>query len=143
MAVELLPEVTKFIEGQPKMLIDGKALDATSGRTFETRNPATAGVLCEVPRGDAADVDLAVEAARAAFEDRRWSGLRPGKRSEILYKLADLVKRNLNELAQLEALDGGKPLAQASGEVYAASEVFRYYAGWPTKFFGETNPTDD
>lgn len=139
---EILPEVTKFLEA-PKMQIGGKPTDATRGETFETIDPSTGKAFAEVPRGGAEDVDAAVAAAREAFEDRRWSGLRPGKRTEILYKLGELIKRNISELAQLEALDAGKPVSLASGEMWVAGDVFRYYAGWPTKFFGETNPSDD
>jgi acyl-CoA reductase-like NAD-dependent aldehyde dehydrogenase len=139
---ELLPEVTKFIEA-PKLTIDGKSVDATSGETFQVFDPSTGQVLTEVPRADVPDVDAAVSASRRAVDDRRWSGLRPGKRSEILNKIADLIRKNSNELAQLEALDSGKPLQLASGEMWAAAECFRYYAGWPTKVYGETNPTED
>jgi acyl-CoA reductase-like NAD-dependent aldehyde dehydrogenase len=114
-----------------------------SGETFDVIDPSTGEAFTQVPRGGAADVDAAVAAAREAFEDRRWSGLRPGKRAEVLIKLADLVMKNLNELAQLEALDCGKPLNLASGEMWAAADVFRYYSGWPTKFYGETIPSDD
>src|SRR5688500_11569445 len=139
---EVLPEVTKFLEA-PKMLIGGKPTDATRGETFETIDPSTGKGFAEVPRGGVEDVDAAVAAAREAFEDRRWSGLRQGKRTEILYKLGELIKRNISELAQLEALDSGKPVSLAQGEMWVAGDVFRYYAGWPTKFFGETNPSDD
>jgi acyl-CoA reductase-like NAD-dependent aldehyde dehydrogenase len=141
--VDLLPEATKFVERPPQMSIGGRATGAASGSTFEVIDPSTGRRLTEVPRAGAEDVDEAVSAARAAFDDRRWSGLRPGKRTEILYKLGELIKRNLGELAQLEALDSGKPLKIASGEMWMAGEVFRYYAGWPTKFYGETNPSDD
>ena len=139
---EVLPEVTKFTE-QPKMLIGGKTADAVSGESFEVIDPSTGEAFTEVPRGDVADVDAAVAAAREAFEDRRWAGLRPGKKTEILFKVADLIKRNIPELAQIESLDSGKPAKLASGEIWAAAEAFRYYAGWPTKYHGETNPTDD
>jgi acyl-CoA reductase-like NAD-dependent aldehyde dehydrogenase len=141
--VELLPEVTKFIEGAPKMMIGGRAVDATSGQTFEVIDPSTGEVLTEVPRADVPDVDAAVAAARAAFDDGRWSGLRPGKRSEVLFKLGELIKKNTAELAQIEALDAGKPVTLASAEIWAAGEAFRYYSGWPTKVFGETNPSGD
>ena len=141
--VELLPEVTKFIESGPKMTIGGKQLEAASGRAFETIDPSTGGAFAEVPRGESADVDSAVGAAREAFEDRRWSGMRPGKRAEILFKLGELIKRHVPELSQLESLDSGKPITLASGEIWAAGEAFRYFSGWPTKTFGETNPTDD
>jgi acyl-CoA reductase-like NAD-dependent aldehyde dehydrogenase len=140
---ELLPEVTKFLESSPKMLIDGKPQDARAGRTFQSVNPSTGEAFVEVPRGDEKDIEAAVDAARASFEDGRWRALRPGKRSEILSRLADLIKKNSAELTQIESLDGGKPLKLASGEVWSASEVFRYYSGWPTKFFGETNPSAD
>ena len=141
--VELLAEAIKFIERTPKMTIGGASVDARSGQSFDVLNPSTGEKLTEVPRGSEADIDAAVASARAAFEDGRWSGLRPGKRTDILYKVGELIKRNTNELAQLEALDSGKPVNLASGEVWAAGEAFRYYAGWPTKTYGETNPTDD
>jgi acyl-CoA reductase-like NAD-dependent aldehyde dehydrogenase len=141
--VELLAEVTKFIERPPKMTIAGVAVDAKSNKTFEVIDPSTGAKLTEVPRGDAEDVDAAVGAARSAFEDRRWNGLRPGKRTDVLYKIGQLIKSNTPELAQLEALDSGKPVNLASGEIWAAGEAFRYYSGWPTKVYGETNPTDD
>ncbi|MGH2697956.1 MAG: aldehyde dehydrogenase family protein [Actinomycetota bacterium] len=141
--VELLAEVTKFVERPPKMSIGGAAVDARSGKTFEAINPSTGEVITEVPRGDAADIDAAVATARESFDDRRWSGLRPGKRTDVLYKIGQLIKRNTPELAQLEALDSGKPVNLASGEIWAAGEAFRYYSGWPTKIYGETNPTDD
>lgn len=141
--VEVLSEVSKFLEGAPKMMIDGKPAEASEGRTFEVRDPSTAQVIAEVPRGGMEEVDLAVAAARTAFDEKRWHGLRPGKRTEVLFKLGELIKRNLNELAQLESLDSGKPINVASGEIWMAGEVFRYFSGWPTKVFGETNPTDE
>jgi acyl-CoA reductase-like NAD-dependent aldehyde dehydrogenase len=143
MSVELIPEVTKFVEGSPKMMIGGRSTEAESGDTFEVIDPATGRELTHVPRGGLADVDAAVAAAREAFDDKRWSGLRPGKRSEILFKVGELIKRNIPELAQIEALDAGKPVSLASGEIWSAGEVFRYYSGWPTKIYGETNPSDD
>ena len=139
---ELLPEVTKFVES-PKMVVAGRSVDATSGELFDVINPATGQVFTQVPKGGVPDIDAAVTAAREAHEDKRWSGLRPGKRTELLFKVADLIKRNITELAQLESLDSGKPVKIASGEIWSVAEVFRYYAGWPTKVFGETNPTDE
>ena len=140
---ELLPEVTKFLEAGPKMSIDGRAAEAASGETFPVIDPSTGKSVGEVPRGREEDVESAVASARRAFEDRRWTGMRPGKRSEILFKLGELVKRRIPELSQLESIDSGKPIKLASGEIWAAGEAFRYYSGWPTKVFGETNPTDD
>jgi len=141
--VEVLAEATKFIERTPKMTIGGAAADAKSGDTFDVIDPSTGAKISEVPRGSSADIDAAVAAARAAFDDRRWSGLRPGKRSDVLYRIGELIKRNSAELAQIEAIDAGKPVNLASGEIWAAGEAFRYYAGWPTKIYGETNPSDD
>ena len=141
--VEVLPEVTKFIEGSPQMLIGGTRTGAHAGRTLEVYDPSTGRAFTEVPRGDVGDVDAAVAAAREAHEDRRWSGLRPGKRTDVLFKLGELIKRNIPELSQLESLDAGKPVKISSGEMWLAGETFRYYAGWPTKMYGETNPTDD
>jgi acyl-CoA reductase-like NAD-dependent aldehyde dehydrogenase len=141
--VELLPETIKFIESGPKILIGGTSVGASDGGALEVIDPSTGSVLTEVPRGGKEDVDAAVASSREAFEDRRWAGLRPGKRAEILFNLGELIKRSIGELTQLEALDSGKPLKIASGEIWAAGEAFRYYSGWPTKVFGETNPTDD
>ena len=140
---ELLPEVTKFLETGPKMIIGGKPVDSKSGKTFDVIDPASGSVVSQVPRGDVPDVDAAVAAAHEAYEDKRWTGLRPGKRAEVLFKLGELIKRNGSELSQIESIDAGKPLKMASGEMWAAGECFRYYSGWPTKIFGETNPTDE
>jgi acyl-CoA reductase-like NAD-dependent aldehyde dehydrogenase len=141
--VDLVPEVTKRLESGPEMTIGGTGAGASSGATFEVIDPSTGVTVARAPRADAGDVDLAVVAARAAFEERRWTALRPGKRAEILFRLGELIKRHIPELAQLESLDSGKPIKLASGEIWAAGEVFRYYSGWPTRIYGETNPSDD
>jgi acyl-CoA reductase-like NAD-dependent aldehyde dehydrogenase len=141
--LEVLPEVRGFVEGGPKMIIGGAAVEGSSGDTFDVVDPSTGSAVTQVPRAGKEDVDRAVAAARSAFDDRRWSGLRPGKKAEILFKLGELIKRRIPELAQIESLDSGKPIKLASGEIWAAGEAFRYYSGWPTKVFGETNPSDD
>jgi acyl-CoA reductase-like NAD-dependent aldehyde dehydrogenase len=141
--VEVLPEVTKFIESRPKMIIGGASVEASSGGTFDIVDPSTGASITEVPQAQREDVDRAVGAAREAFVDRRWTSLRPGKKAEILFKLGELIKRRIRELAQIESLDSGKPIKLASGEIWAAGEAFRYYSGWPTKVFGETNPSAD
>jgi acyl-CoA reductase-like NAD-dependent aldehyde dehydrogenase len=135
--------VTKFLESRPEMTVGGKAKPAASGATLEVIDPSTAKPVTEVPRAAAGDIDAAVAAARAAHDDRRWSGLRPGKRAEVLFKLGELIKQRIPELSQLESIDSGKPIKLASGEIWAAGEAFRYYSGWTTKTYGETNPTDD
>src|SRR5687768_10680602 len=96
---ELLPEVTKYIEN-PRMVIGGKSVEAVDGQAFDVIDPSTGKAFSQVPRGSAADIDAAVAAARESFEDRRWAGLRPGKRAEILNKVAELIMKNINELAQ-------------------------------------------
>lgn len=143
MPATLMPEVEKFVSASPQMIIGGARTAAAEGSTFDVFDPSTGEVVTQVPRGGVAEVDAAVAAARAAFDERAWSGLRPGKRAEILFKVGELIKRNIPELAQLEALDSGKPVKVAQGEMWMAGEVFRYYSGWPTKIFGETNPSDD
>ncbi len=137
------PKVASFLEGAPKrLLINGQWVDAASGQTFETINPATGEVLAHVAEASAADVDRAVEAARAAFE-RGWGQSKPTHRTRLLLAIADLIDAHRDELAQLESLDNGKPIFESRNiDVPGAAECFRYYAGWPTKIYGETNPSD-
>src|ERR1700677_4342242 len=126
-----------------KLLINGKWVAAKSGKTFESINPANEEVLALIAEGDKADVDDAVKAARKAFEESKWSSITPHQRSRYLYKLADLIEQNADQLAELESLDNGKPLAIAKvADIPGAARTFRYYAGWPTKIYGETNPSD-
>src|SRR3954471_22313616 len=96
------------VKDQP-MLIGGKWVDSESGKTFPTVNPATGEVICQVAEGDRADVDLAVKAARKAFESGPWPKMSAAERGRLLYKLADLLEQNQEELAALESLDNGKP----------------------------------
>ena len=137
------PTVTSFLSGAPKrLLIDGQWVEACSGKTFETIDPTTGNALARVAEADAADVDRAVAAARTAFE-RGWGESKPQLRSRLLDRIADLVESHADELAQLETLDNGKPIFESRNvDVPAAIETFRYYAGWPTKIYGETNPGD-
>jgi acyl-CoA reductase-like NAD-dependent aldehyde dehydrogenase len=128
--------------GPKKLLIGGKWVPAKSGKTFETINPATEEVLGLIAEGDKADVDEAVKAARAAYEGK-WSLMNPHERGRLLFKIADLLDKYADEIALLESLDNGKPLAQARMiDARGAGNVFRYFAGWPSKIYGETNPSD-
>lgn len=130
-----------WISGTRRMLINGKWVLASSGETFSTFNPATAEVICQVAAGDKADIDGAVKAARAAFEDGPWRRMTPSERGKLIWKLADLLERQLEEFAQLESLDNGKPLAVARvADVPLAVDLFRYMAGWATKVVGHTIP---
>jgi len=124
-----------------RLVIDGKRVESSSGETFETVNPATGEVLARVARGNAADIDLAVAAARRAFEDRAWRTLSAYDRGNLLLRLADLIERYADDLAVLECLDNGKPAHLTRlVEVEGSIKTFRYFGGWPTKFGGETLP---
>ncbi len=124
-----------------KMLINGQWVAALSGETFETFDPATGEVICKIAAGDKADIDLAVKAARAAFETGPWRRLTASERGRMIWKLADLLEKNLEEFARLESLDNGKPLGVArAADVPLAVDLFRYMAGWTTKIHGRTFP---
>jgi aldehyde dehydrogenase (NAD+) len=124
-----------------KMLIGGKWLDAQSGKTFETLNPADGSVICNVAEGDKADIDLAVKAAREAFEKGPWSRMDAAGRGRLLNKLADAVEKHKEELAALESLDNGKPIADSlAADLPLTIACYRYYAGWADKITGQTLP---
>jgi aldehyde dehydrogenase (NAD+) len=137
-AVELKPSKANPKAG--KLFINGEFVDALSGRTFETRNPATGEVLADIAEAGPEDVELAVRAARAAFEDGSpWRKMSPRDRSRVLWKLSELIRENQEELSELETLDTGKPIFESSRfDIPLAAECFEYYAGWPTKISGET-----
>jgi len=127
-----------FLAKPKKLLIDGKFVDAVSGKTFETLNPATEEVLAKVPEGGKEDVDKAVKAARRAL-DGPWGKMATNERARLIYKLADLIEKHADELAQLETLDNGKPITESRYvDVAQTAETYRYYAGWATKLEGET-----
>ena len=130
-----------FLERRAAMLIDGKFVPAASGKTFPVYNPATGTLIASVPEGDKEDVDRAVAAARRAFDERRWLKLSPSERGRIMWKLADLIERDLEELAELESIDNGKPYAVARvADLPLAVDMFRYMGGWATKITGTTLP---
>ena len=130
-----------FAQAKQQMLIDGKFVSAASGKTFPVFNPATGDVICEVPEAEAADVELAVQAARRAFDLGPWATLVPSARGQLLWRLADLLEQHTDEFAELEALDNGKPVSVARvADVPLAVDLFRYMAGWATKTMGSTIP---
>jgi phenylacetaldehyde dehydrogenase len=134
-------KVTSFVSRKHKILINGKWVEAASGKTFPTYNPATGEILAQVAEGDREDIDRAVKAARNAFETGRWSQLTASERGRLIWKLADLLEENLEEFAELESLDNGKPLKVArAADVPLAVDLFRYMAGWATKIEGNTIP---
>jgi len=124
-----------------KLLIDGKWVDSKSGKTFPTYNPATEEKIADVAEAGEADVDLAVKAARKAFETGDWSKMDARDRGRLIHKLADLVEKNLEELAALETLDNGKPIRDSrAADLPLTIDCLRYYAGWADKIHGETLP---
>lgn len=141
-ALDVHPGVRQFLSKKThQLLIGGRWTDAASGKAFETRDPATGEVLAKVAEADKADVDAAVKAARKAFEEGPWRSMSPSERGKLLYRLADLVEKHAEELAQIEVLDNGKTIREASkGDLPLAVDLLRYFAGWTTKIHGETTP---
>ncbi|MBO9451957.1 aldehyde dehydrogenase [Tropicibacter sp. R16_0] len=128
------------IKGQA--FIDGKFVDAESGKTFDCINPATGAVLAQVAAGDEADINRAVAAGRAAFEDGRWSRMAPGDRKAVLLKLADLIRANLEEMALLDSLDMGKLVTDAATvDAPGSAHFFQWYAEAIDKVYDEVAPT--
>jgi aldehyde dehydrogenase (NAD+) len=133
--VHVAPSVTR-------LLINNRWVPSESGKTFATINPSTGEEICQVAEADAADVDKAVKAARAAFEGP-WRKMRASERGRLLYRLADLIEANADELARLETLDNGKPLSIAKAvDVAKTVACYRYFAGWADKVQGKTIPID-
>ncbi|GAC1430603.1 MAG: aldehyde dehydrogenase DhaS [Terriglobales bacterium] len=130
-----------FVSRKHKLFINGKWEEAASGKTFPTYNPATGEVLADISEGDREDIDRAVKSARAAFETGPWSRMTTSERGRLIWKLADLLEAHLDEFAELEALDNGKPFKIARvADVPLAVDLFRYMAGWATKIEGNTIP---
>ncbi|HAX78400.1 MAG TPA: betaine-aldehyde dehydrogenase [Cyanobacteria bacterium UBA11372] len=127
--------------GPTQLLINNEWVNSVSGKRFPTINPATGEVICELAEADAADVDKAVKAARAAFTSGEWPKMSATRRGELLYKLADLIEQNIEELARLETLDNGKPLNDSlNADLALVIACYRYYAGWADKIQGKTIP---
>jgi acyl-CoA reductase-like NAD-dependent aldehyde dehydrogenase len=136
---QLLPEASSFLAEPKKMFIGGQWVDSASGETFATLDPARDEEIAQVPLAGTEDVARAVAAARDAFDAGKWSGLEPRKRASVLNKIADAIQANAQAIGQIETLDQGKPINLAVGEMIHCALVFRYYAGWCDKVYGETN----
>ncbi len=133
--------VQDFVGTPRKMFINHQWVPSASGKTFPTYNPATGEVLAQVAEGDSEDINRAVKAARKAFDSGPWPDMSASQRGRLMWKLADLIEEHLEEFAQLESLDNGKPLAVARvADVPLAVDLFRYMAGWATKIEGNTIP---
>jgi aldehyde dehydrogenase (NAD+) len=129
-----------FLDGRPKrLLIDGKMVDAVSGETFATTNPATGEKLADIALGDARDIDIAVAAARRAFEGP-WSRFKPAERQAAMLKLAELLEREFDQLALLDTLEMGKPITGALASRGMVVRAMRHYAGAATAIHGQTLP---
>jgi aldehyde dehydrogenase (NAD+) len=130
------------VKAQQPMFIGGKWVDSVSGKTFATDNPATGQPICDVAEGDKADIDLAVKAARKALTGP-WGKMTAGERGRLIGKLADAVEKNAAELAALETLDNGKPIADSlAADLPLTIDCYRYYAGWADKNHGQTIPVN-
>jgi phenylacetaldehyde dehydrogenase len=139
MTITLDKRVDDFIATDRKLFIDGEWVDAASGRSFVTPNPATGDTLATVAEGDAEDIDRAVRAARRAFEDGPWAHMTPSDRGRIVWRIGDLILEHAEELAQLETLDNGKPYGVAkAADIPLAADLFHYMAGWATKMEGNS-----
>lgn len=127
--------------GPTKLLINGEWQASHTGKTFATINPATEEVIAQVAEADAQDVDRAVQAARKAFDEGPWRKMSATERGRLMYKLADLIEKHKEELAQLETLDNGKPISDAlAADLPLTIACYRYYAGWADKVQGKTIP---
>ncbi len=133
--------VITFLEKPHRLLIGGNWVDAASGKTFPTSNPASGEVATQIAEGDREDINRAVKAARRAFDHGPWRRMTPSERGRLIWKLSDLLEKHLEEFAELETLDNGKPLTIArAADVPLAVDLFRYMAGWATKIEGHTIP---
>ena len=128
-----------FVDKQKHLFIDGQWVSALSGKTFDVLDPATGLAFDRVAEGEAGDVDLAVAAARRAFDSGPWANMSPAERGKLVWRLGDLLEQHAEEFAELEALDNGKPVTDARwGDVQFSCELLRYMAGWSTKLNGES-----
>jgi phenylacetaldehyde dehydrogenase len=127
-----------FIGRRHKLLIDGQWVDARSGKTFAVYDPSNGQQIAQVAEGGAEDIDIAVKAARRAFEDGPWSKIKPVERGKIVWNLGDVLEAHADELAELESLDNGKPVRDArSVDLPFGAELLRYMGGWATKINGQ------
>lgn len=144
-AYDFAPETAaaQFLRKPHQLLIDGHRVPSSSGRTFKSLNPATEEIIATIAEGNEADVDRAVAAARRAFEGP-WRTMRAAERGHLLLKWAELLKRHADEIAEIESLDGGKPISATLRQDFpAAIDTLTYYAGWADKISGDVVPTRD
>lgn len=135
-------KIAKSLRLPSKVLIGGTWRDALSGATFDTIDPATGALLARLPACDAADVDVAVTAARAAFRSGVWSALHPSERKAALARLAALIEENGTELAVMEALDAGKPIADCLAiDIPGTAKCIRWHGEAQDKLYDQIAPS--
>jgi len=142
---KLNPRTVDFVKSKTvkKMFIGGQFVEAVSGKTFPTYNPANNEILAYVAEADREDVDRAVACARDAFDNGPWTRMNPAERAKLIYTLADLIERDADVFAEIESLDNGKPINETKNvDVPLTIEHFRYYAGWATKITGDVIPVN-
>ena len=138
---DLFPANTSFLAKEHKLFIGGKWVESKAGKSIPVEDPATQEVVTHVPAGEKEDIDAAVKAARKAFEEGAWPNLTSLERSKMIWRLGDLLEKHADELAQLEVIDTGKPLAFAQTvDIPFATSMFHYMSGWPTRLCGEQIP---
>jgi len=134
-------EVAAFLKRVGKLFIDGRWIDAQGGGTFDVEDPSTERVVAHAAAGDQADIDKAVGAARRAFESGPWASMSPSDRSKLIWRIGETIESHREQLAELDALDNGKPIAFArQADTTIAAEMFYYMSGWATKLEGQTIP---
>src|SRR5579862_4756152 len=137
------PQEIQVAVSATKLLINNRWIASESGKAFATINPSTGEEICQNAEADAADVEKAVKAARAAFEHGPWRKMAASQRGTLLHRLADLIEKHADELARIESLDNGKPVSVAKAvDVAATVACYRYFAGWADKIQGKTIPID-
>ncbi len=130
-----------FIARRHKLLIDGQWVDAKSGKIFAVFDPSNGQQIAQVAEGGADDIAAAVFAARRAFEDGPWARMKPTERGRLVWKLGDVLEAHADELAELEALDNGKPISDARAvDIPFGCELLCYMGGWSTKITGQSIP---
>ena len=133
-----------FTVTQTKLVINGKLVNSASGKTFDTLDPRTGNVICAMQEAGEEDVNRAVAAARAAFDDGPWPRMSGRERGAIMFKFADLLQKHAGELAAIETLDNGKPLAMAAAaDIPLSIEHYRYFGGYADKVYGRTIPVSN
>lgn len=139
--INISKTVRDFLHEKVKLFINGEFVESVSGKTFESVNPADGEVLANVYEAEKADIDKAVKAARDAFEHESWKDITTLERGNLMYKLAQLIEENKQEIAEIDSLDNGKPIHELlENDIPNAIGQFQYFGGWSTKHTGQTIP---